>query len=120
MKTILIVEDDKYILKALTIRFASKGYKVITAMDAACGTIKSIKNQPDLMILDICMPGGDGFDIAERVRLNAETQRTPIIFITANNDYTMMEKAMRYDAADFFHKPYVSSDLIRTVDGILH
>lgn len=120
MKTIVVVEDDKHILQALTIRLEAQDYKVIGAIDAARGTTDTVKHQPDLLILDISMPGGDGFDVARRVRSNTKVGDVPIIFITANDDPTLKEKATQYNAAHFFHKPYDANDLVEAVNNILH
>jgi DNA-binding response OmpR family regulator len=68
MKKILIVEDDQNIAKALAIRLKSAGYEVTVAPDAMTGVAAATKIQPDLALLDISVPAGNGFIVAEKIR----------------------------------------------------
>lgn len=115
MKKILIVEDDKDISRALEVRLKSEGFEVVVAPDAVYGTMKAVSESPDLIILDISMPGGNGFDIAERIKMNPEVPDIPIIFITAHHEPDLAEKARQLNAAGFFQKPYDSKQLMRSI-----
>ena len=84
MKKILIVEDDAEINEALAIRLSASGYDVIRAEDGLMGLSNAVQQQPDLMILDISMPAGDGFSIVERLREVPNLPRIPVLFITAS------------------------------------
>jgi two-component system KDP operon response regulator KdpE len=68
MKKVLIVEDDKRIIAALNIRLRARGYDVCAAYDATLAMTQAIANLPDVALLDISLPGGDGFVVAERLR----------------------------------------------------
>ena len=81
---ILIVEDDAKILLSLTVRLRSAGHEVATAQDGVSGTAAAVKEKPDLVLLDVSMPAGDGFKVAERMQQNAATVGTPVIFMTAS------------------------------------
>ncbi len=119
MKKILIVEDDKRIIAALNIRLRAKGYDVCAAYDATLAMTTAIANEPDLALLDISMPGGDGFLVAERLRNNATTANIPLIFITAMKQPELMEKAKAIGAAAFFEKPFESDDLVMAIEAAL-
>jgi DNA-binding response OmpR family regulator len=81
-KKILIVDDERDIVKVLVIRLESSGYEVISAFDGAQGVFMAHKENPDLIILDIRMPAGDGFSVAERLKRSSHTWTIPIIFLT--------------------------------------
>lgn len=114
MKTILIVEDDMMIARALAIRVKSAGYKAIMAYDAVAGVSMARKNQPDLVLLDINMPGGDGFVVAERITRQSPTH-IPLVFLTASKQPGFREKAKALGAAAYIEKPYESKKLLDTI-----
>jgi DNA-binding response OmpR family regulator len=114
MKKILIVEDDQNIAKALSIRLKSAGYDVTVASDALTGVETAIKKEPDLVLLDISLPAGDGFIVAERIR-SLIPNATPLIFLTASKKPGLREKAKELGAAAFFHKPYEAHDLLGAI-----
>ena len=105
-KTILIIEDDENISKALDVRLQARGYKVLTAFDAVQGMQKATGTLPDVILLDITMPGGNGFSLAERLKASTNTQAIPIIFLTASQQSDLREKAMALGAAAYFETRY--------------
>ncbi len=105
-KTILIIEDDENISKALEVRLQARGYKVLTAFDAIQGMQKATGTLPDVILLDITMPGGNGLSLAERLKASANTKAIPIIFLTASQQSDLREKAMALGATAYFEKPY--------------
>jgi DNA-binding response OmpR family regulator len=114
MKKILIVEDDQNIAKALAIRLKSAGYQVTVAADAMSGVAAALKIQPDLALLDISVPAGSGFGVAERIQLLIPTA-TPLIFLTASKQPGLRQKAQDLGAAGFFEKPYEAEDLLTAI-----
>lgn len=119
MKKILIVEDDKKIALALSIRVKAEGYEVLVAYDAVTGSSLAIKQKPDLMLLDVSMPAGDAFIVAERVQGNSTTAAMPFIIITAKGDETLRKKALDMGAVAFFEKPYDAGELMVAIQGVL-
>ena len=116
MKKILVVEVDKKISMALKIRLRSAGFQVLQAFDTISGTSMAKKYQPDVILLDISMPGGDGFDVAERVR-DVIGCSAAIIFVTAHKEPELRKRAIEeFGAAGFFEKPYDSRALLDTVE----
>ena len=119
MTLILIVEDDKPIATALETRLVSFGFETVSANDANSAAALTDEIRPDLAILDIFMPGGDGFLIAEELQGLFGTD-LPIIFITASANPILRDKAQWIGAAGFFHKPYDSGELLKAINAALH
>lgn len=115
MKKILVVEDDADINRALGIRLRAAGYAVVTAMDSYSGFKLALEEKPDLMILDISMPAGDGFSIVERIRESGECDEPPFIMLTASKRTEYREQAAMLGAAAYFEKPFESSALLAAV-----
>jgi CheY-like chemotaxis protein len=80
MKTVLLVDDDNTILLGTGVRLKSMGYTVYTAKDAVSAVSTFRKNQPDVVVLDISLPAGDGFLVADRLQNLVGSRATPIIF----------------------------------------
>jgi two-component system response regulator ArlR len=114
MKKILIVEDDENIAKALSIRLKNAGYEVSVAPDALSGVENAVKKAPDLVLLDISLPAGSGFTVAERIQSLIPTA-TPLIFLTASKKPGLRDKAKELGAAAFFQKPYEWDDLLGAI-----
>src|SRR5438067_11141118 len=98
MNKILVVDDDKKIAAALSIRLESAGYEVVTAADGLQGLTSAIETKPDLIILDIWLPGAIGFLIAERLK-NVGLGGIPLIFITASKKKDLWTLAQEVGAA---------------------
>ena len=111
-KKILVVEDERDIVKALTIRLQGAGYDVVAAFDGAQGVFMAHKEKPDLVILDIRMPAGDGFSVADRLKRSTHTQDIPIIFLTGSPELNSEERAMRSGARFYIKKPYDPEELL--------
>lgn len=119
MKKVLVVEDDKNIAKTLEIRLRSMGYKPLLAYDAVMGMKSAVQHNPDLVIMDINMPGGNGLDVAETMHDLSATNSTPIIFITASKKLSHRERALELAAAGYFEKPYESDRLLDKVAQLI-
>lgn len=118
MKSILIIEDDLMVAKALTIRVKMAGYQASMAHDAATGVIMAKKIVPDMVLLDINLPAGNGFLVAERIMTQLPTI-VPIIFITASKDPDFLQRAKDLGAAGYFEKPYDPEELLEAIKEIL-
>jgi DNA-binding response OmpR family regulator len=114
MKKILIVEDDQNIAKALAIRLKAAGYEITVSPDAMTAVAAAVKIQPDLALLDISVPAGNGFTVAEKIQELVATA-TPIIFLTASKQPGLRQKARELGAAGFFEKPYEAQELLTAI-----
>lgn len=118
MKKVLIIEDDRKIAMALGLRLKAAGYEALMAYDAITGVNSAVQNKPDLVLLDISMPAGNGFTVAERIQTLVPTP-TPIIFLTASKQPGLRERAEALGAAGFFEKPYEADALLNTIKSTL-
>lgn len=118
MPKILIVEDDAHINKALRIRLQAAGYETCSASDSYLGFQVASREKPDLMILDLSMPAGDGFSIVERLG-GSGLNSIPFVILTASKQPKCRERAKQLGAADFIEKPYTSADLLERVEAAL-
>jgi DNA-binding response OmpR family regulator len=114
VKKILIVEDDRNIATALEVRLKSEGYEVAIASDAMSGVNSALKFRPDLVLRDISLPAGSGFNVAERLQRLLATM-APFIFLTASKQPGLREKAKELGAAGFFEKPYEGEELLAAI-----
>jgi DNA-binding response OmpR family regulator len=119
MKTILLVEDDARIVKAMHLRLTAQGYNVVTAADAVYAMDRAVKFVPDVAILDINLPGGSGLMVAERMRATPDTAHIPVVFVTASQRESFRQRAGELGAA-FVQKPFSSTDLLEAIESRLH
>lgn len=116
MKTVLLIEDDKNVSLALGIRLKSMGYLVETAGDAVTAISQAKKCNPDVCLLDINLPGGDGFLVAERMHKTMQTAKMPIVFITASKKEGLRERAFELGATAYLEKPFDAAELADTIE----
>ena len=115
--TILVVDDEQDVAKALQVRLKSNGYDVLLAFDSITAFTLAQKELPNLIILDILLPGGGGFLVAERLKKTAKTHGIPIIFLTGLSGCE--EKAYQLGACSYVMKPYNPSFLINEIKRAL-
>ena len=118
-KKILVADDEPEIVKALHIRLKEAGYEVVVAFDVLQAIYQAHKEKPDLIILDIRMPAGDGIGVYERLRLSSETTTIPVIFITAYANDEIVKKVLELGAEGFIAKPFNIDKLLNKVKTIL-
>ena len=114
MKRILVIEDDKNIATALAIRLEAANYEVTTASNGLEGLKQILENRPDLIVMDIWMPIGMGFSVAERLH-GLGLSGIPVVFITASKQTGLLEAAKELGAVAFFEKPYDAEQLLETI-----
>lgn len=120
MKSVLLVEDDPNISLAYGVRLKAMGYTVYTAKDAVCAVSQVKNNHPDVVLLDISLPAGDGFIVAERIKKLVGAAATPIVFITASNKPGLRERAMELGAVGFLNKPFDATHLANAIEVALY
>ena len=119
MKTVLLVDDDNTILLGTGVRLKSMGYTVYAAKDAVNAISAVRKNNPDVIVLDVSLPAGDGFMVAERLQKLISTATTPIIFVTASEKPGLRERAMKAGAVAFLKKPFDATTLADAIESAL-
>lgn len=116
---ILVIEDDAETRLALKVRFESAGYDVSFSADAATALIQARKASPDLILLDLGIPCGDGFLVLERMQRIPELEGIPVIVLTARDPAAAKQKALSAGASEFFQKPVDNDELLRAIEGLL-
>jgi DNA-binding response OmpR family regulator len=116
-KKILVVDDEQDMAMALKVRLKANGYNVVFASDSVQAFTIANEENPDLIILDIMIPGGGGFVVAERLKQSAATHRIPIIFLTGIQGG--QERAYKLGASGYLMKPYQPEELIETIHNAL-
>ena len=104
-KKILIVDDDPHLLLGLTARLKANGYRVMCATDGLSAITVARKEAPDLVILDLGLPAGDGFLVLERMRGLADLVAIPVIVLSARDPTDNKKRALDAGAVAFFQKP---------------
>ena len=116
---ILIVDDNQAIVEMLQRKLEKEEYEVLGCAESAKAVSTCLRALPDLIILDILMPGKNGWEIMEELKENEATQSIPIIISTVKNRPEDMEQGKELQAADYIAKPYVFSDLLEKVQKLL-
>ena len=114
--TILIIEDEKNINDILTFTFEKEGYKTLSAYDGITGVDMALKSNPDIVLLDINLPGMDGMDACKEIR---KTSNVPIIMLTAREDEVDKIVGLELGADDYITKPYSARELSARVKALL-
>jgi two-component system cell cycle response regulator len=119
MKSVLLVDDDNTVLMTVGVRLKHMGYTVYTAKDAVNAVSAVRKNSPDVVVLDITLPAGDGFLVADRMQNLVESAATPIIFITASENPSLRDRATRAGGVAFLRKPFDATTLADAIETAL-
>lgn len=119
MKSVLLVDDDNTVLLGIGVRLKSMGYAVYTAKDAVSAVSAVVKNRPDVVVLDVSLPAGDGFLVAERLQNLVGSAATPVIFITASANPSLRERAVGCGATAFLTKPFDATSLADAIESAL-
>jgi DNA-binding response OmpR family regulator len=116
MTTILIIEDEPELVKVLRSYLEKSGYKVLIAYKGDTGLVSWENNKPDLVILDLNLPGMDGLDVARAIRRQADT---PIIMVTARVEEADRLIGLELGADDYVTKPYSPREVVARVRAVL-
>ena len=114
--TVLLVDDDATLRELLADQLKTAGYHVLTARDGASGLRSAVEAQPDLIVLDVMMPGMSGWDVCERVRAKS---RVPIILLTAKGEEFDKLRGFRLGVDDYVTKPFSFAELVARVGAVL-
>jgi CheY-like chemotaxis protein len=117
--TILVVDDDEFNCKLLMKQLAVEGYavRIATSGEEALAAVK--EQLPDLILLDVMMPGIDGFEVARRLKADSLTRCIPIVMVTALEDHESRLKGFEAGAEEFLSKPVCRAELQMRVKSLL-
>lgn len=116
---ILIVEDDKDILNLVAWHLKAADYEVLKAEDGATGLDTALREKPDLIVLDLMLPGMDGLDVCKTLKRSKETGSTPIIMLTARGEEADRIVGLELGADDYVVKPFSPRELVLRVQAVM-
>ena len=118
-KNILVVEDDLDIRELISFNLQNEGHQVFEAKDGEAGIDKAREKLPDLILLDLMLPGIQGLDVCRIIKSDQETKETPIIMVTALGQEEDIVKGLETGADDYITKPFSIKVLIARVNAVL-
>jgi len=118
-KNIIVVEDDLDIRELISFNLANEGHQVFEANDGEVGIDKARNNNPDLILLDLMLPGIQGLDVCRIIKSDQETKEIPIIMVTALGQEEDIVKGLETGADDYITKPFSIKVLIARVNAVL-
>ena len=117
--TILVADDDVGLLSVITTRLEHDGYRVVTCRDGYQTIAAARRELPDLLILDINMPAGNGFSVHERINAIEELRTTPVMYMTGRDSQEVYDKADSMGAIAVLQKPFDGSFVVQAVHSCL-
>lgn len=119
MAKILIVDDEQDLLQLISLNLQRQGYETKTAADGLTALKMAQRDVPDLIILDIMLPGMDGVQVFKRLRKEARTRRIPVILLTARSQQADKNAGLELGADDYVTKPFSPKELVLRVANLL-
>jgi DNA-binding response OmpR family regulator len=119
MATILVVDDEPDVVEIVRFRLERDGHTVVSAADGPTGLVSAFTRSPDLVILDVMMPGIDGFEVLRRMKNDARTAHTPVIMLTAKADFSSVAQGWNMDVDNYVTKPFEVDELAAIVKNVL-
>jgi DNA-binding response OmpR family regulator len=114
-KKILIVEDDPDVRLGYHIRLKANNYDTFFAIDSLTSISEARKHQPDLILLDLGLPAGDGFVVMERLKANTYLAAIPVVVVTGRDPHTNRRRAIQAGAKAFLQKPVENDELLAVI-----
>ncbi|GAB2603277.1 hypothetical protein Aab01nite_48610 [Paractinoplanes abujensis] len=117
--TILVADDDEDVRDLVTSKLVAAGYRVITADDGASALRQVVTEQPDMVILDVSMPGLDGLSVCYELHSSADTAQIPVLMMSGHSRQVDIDLGLTVGADDYLVKPFNPAELVRRVRWLL-
>lgn len=117
--TILAVEDEDDIAELIRYNLEREGYRVLTASTAEAGLREALRHTPDLVLLDVMLPGMDGFELCRRLKADPRIGRVPVVLVTARGEEADVVTGLELGAEDYVTKPFSPRVLVARIRAIL-
>jgi len=114
-RKILLVDDDPDLVRALRLRLRANNYEIATASDGYGAIAAAQKERPDLIVLDLGLPVGDGFVVLDRLQNSDALSGIPVIVLSARDPQNNEDRALKAGAAAFFQKPADNDELLSVI-----
>ena len=118
-KKILIVEDEESLLRLENILLTSQGYEVKGVMDGSSALEAVVSTKTDLVLLDIMLPGIDGYEVCRQIKANEATNHIPVVMLSSKKSKDDLVKADQVGADWYIAKPFKSAMVIETIQRLL-
>lgn len=118
-KNILIIDDEFPMRYLIEHQLKREGFQVTLAKDGRDGLTAVSQHKPDLVVLDVMMPGMDGFEVCQQIKNTPETSQIPVIFLTASEAKEYKTKAFAVGADDYLTKPFLAEELLAHISAVL-
>ncbi len=117
--TILVIEDDKDIVEVVRYNLEREGFRVLDSGDGEQGLQAAVRNKPDLILLDLMLPGVDGLEVCRRVRTHDDLRGTPVVILTAKGEESDVVIGLELGADDYLSKPFSPRELVARLKAVL-
>jgi DNA-binding response OmpR family regulator len=119
-KKVLVIEDDEFLRSLTAKRLEKEGYGVLAAVDGESGLAMAGDQSPNLILLDLLLPGLNGFEVLQKLKAASETKKIPVIVFSNLGQHDDIEKARNLGADDFLIKAnFTLDDVINKINGVL-
>ncbi|MEJ2628904.1 MAG: response regulator, partial [bacterium] len=116
---ILIIEDETDIQELIQFNLEKEGYRITATLTGEEGVSQAKSSSPDLILLDLMLPGIDGFEVCRRLKSDTETKKIPIVMLTAKGEDTDIVSGLELGADDYITKPFQPRVLIARIRSVL-
>lgn len=117
--TILVIEDDQDIIDVVRYNLEREGFRVLEATDGERGLETTLRSKPDLVLLDLMLPGVDGLEVCRRLREHPEARGLPVVIITAKGEEADVVVGLEMGADDYLPKPFSPRELVARIRAVL-
>ena len=120
MQKILVIEDDKFLRELIVQKLLKEGYEIAEAVDGEDGIKKVTEDNPDLILLDIILPGIDGFEVLKKIKEDKKVQHIPVVILSNLGQQDDIDKGIKLGAKDYLIKAeFTPAEIIEKVKGAL-
>jgi DNA-binding response OmpR family regulator len=119
-RKVLVVEDDRFLRELITQKLSREGYDVSEAVDGEDGVKKAEEKRPEIILMDLILPGIDGFEAITRIKANPELEDIPIIILSNLGQRDDVERGLKLGATDFLIKAHFTpGEIIEKIEKVL-
>ena len=120
MQKILVIEDDKFLRELIVQKLLKEGYEIVEAVEGEEGIKKVTEENPDIILLDIILPGMDGFEVLKKIKEDKKVQHIPVIILSNLGQQDDIDKGIKLGAKDYLIKAeFTPGEIVEKVKNVL-